>query len=297
MKTKKYLDLDCVELYNESVTLLVTKSVGPRIISLHFNGRGNLFAELPDTTLECPGQGDFHLWGGHRLWYAPEEPGITYLPDDNPVSIESIPGGLRVTQPVESKTGIEKSMRISIHENHPIIEVEHMLINHGTNSIELAPWAITQMKSGGIAILPQATNPVDEHGVLPNRNIALWPYTQIDSPFISWGNRFIFIHTDPQMAIMKIGFPNPTGWIGYVIDNTLFVKYADFQPEGTYYDLGSSSECYSNQQFLELETLGPRQTLAPGEGVTHTETWKLYALPNFLPTENHVSRLIERLGL
>ena len=54
MQTTKFLDFDCVSLQNAALSLLVTRSVGPRIISLHFNGGDNLFAELPDYATERP---------------------------------------------------------------------------------------------------------------------------------------------------------------------------------------------------------------------------------------------------
>lgn len=297
MENKQFLGLDCVELGNESLSLMVTKSVGPRIISLRYNEGENLFAELPDRTIECPGHGELHLWGGHRLWHAPEEPRRTYLPDDNPVYIEEVPSGLRITQPVEAETSIEKSITITLHEQLPQIVVNHALKNCGLQPVELAPWTITQMKSGGTAILPQATEIVDEHGVLPNRNIALWPYTQIDSPFITWGDQFIFIHSRMEKGALKLGFPNPKGWLAYALNETLFVKFADYQPTAEYFDRGSSSECYCSQHFLELETLGPRQTLAPDERVIHRETWKVYPIADFKPTQDHVIKLVNRLEL
>ena len=86
MNTTTYLNLDCVALKNDAVELLVTQSVGPRIIRLNLPGGDNLLAELPDLTLDCPGSGPMHLWGGHRLWHAPEVKRRTYLPDDQPVS-------------------------------------------------------------------------------------------------------------------------------------------------------------------------------------------------------------------
>ena len=76
---------------------------------------------------------------------------------------------------------------------------------------------------------------------------------------------------------LKIGFPNPDGWLAYVVDDTLFLKQAVYQPDGDYFDRGSSSECYCNPRLLELETLGPRTTLAPGESVSHRETWLVRA--------------------
>jgi hypothetical protein len=76
---------------------------------------------------------------------------------------------------------------------------------------------------------------------------------------------------------LKFGFPNPAGWLAYVVDGTLFVKQAAYQPGAGYLDRDRSSECYCSPRFLELETLGPRITLAPGEAVGHRETWLVRA--------------------
>ena len=45
---------------------------------------------------------------------------------------------------------------------------------------------------------------------------------------------------------------------------------------GDYPDFGCSFETFTNADFLELETLGPLATLAPGESLTHTERWTAF---------------------
>ena len=110
MKTEKFFGQECVSLQNGSLELLVTKSVGPRVLSLQLAGGENLMAELPDFVTDCPGTGTFHFYGGHRLWHAPEEPSRTYLPDDEPVEISPLENGLKATQQTESKTGLQKSI-------------------------------------------------------------------------------------------------------------------------------------------------------------------------------------------
>jgi hypothetical protein len=295
--TTRFAGYDCVKLENDALALWVTQSVGPRIIGFALQGGDDLFVKLPDLTLPCPGEKDYSLRGGHRLWYAPEDPPRTYLPDDDPVAIAEVENGVLVTQPVEKQTGIQKSLTITLPGPDARVIVDHTLQNLSGEAVELAPWAITQLKPGGTAILPQATGPADEYGVLPNRHIVLWPYTPINSPHITWGDRFVFIEATLQSDALKIGFPNPADWLAYAIGDTLFVKHASYQPDAVYFDRQSSSECYCNPHFLEMETLGPRATLAPGESVTHRETWTLYAGVSFRPDETAVQELVDKLGL
>ena len=271
-----FQELDCVALENSALSLLVTRSVGPRIISLRPVGGPNLFAELPDVTLPYPGEGVFHLWGGHRLWHAPEAKRRTYIPDDRPPTIEQGPGELRVTAPTEPETGLQKKLRITLPDAGATVVVDHTLHNRGLWPVKTAPWAITQLRSGGVALLPQPTGPADPDGVQPNRTLVLWPYTDIRSPFIRWGNRLILIRSTPKTGPLKVGFANPRGWLAYYYHGTLFVKRAEYDDSATYFDRGSSSQCYCNPSFLELETLGPKTELAPGASVTHREVWEVY---------------------
>ena len=293
MQTTKFLDFDCVSLQNAALSLLVTRSVGPRILSLRFNGGDNLFAVLPDTVTERPDGQKFHFYGGHRLWHAPENMPRTYALDDEPVDIVQTGNVLSVMQPVETETGIEKSLHISLVEDKPQVIVRHTLTNRGLWPLECAPWAITQLRTGGVAILPQSREQTE---FLPNRSLAIWPYSDLASPQVGWGNRFLLVRTGMESPF-KVGFPNPRGWLAYWIDGTLFVKRAAFDTQAEYFDFGSSSECYCNGRFIELETLGPVGRLAPGESITHTETWELYADVDSPIDEDAAQEIVERLGL
>ena len=156
-----------------------------------------------------------------------------------------------------------------------------------------APWAISQFRTGGVAILPQV---IDDTGVLPNRGLALWPYTDLANPSLAWGHGLILVKAKME-APFKLGFSNPRGWLAYWLDGNLFVKRAAYDPQGTYADFGSSSEFYCNQQFLELETLAPMGTIPPGGSAVHVETWELYGEIDLPRTVNEAQSVVETLGL
>ena len=265
--------IECVALESGPLRVLVTRSVGPRILSLEADGSGNLFAELPDHKLDYPGEGDFHLYGGHRLWVAPEDPTTTYRPDDDPVVITSVEDGLNVVQSADPETGLQKSLRIRILESR--VDIDHTVTNLGTQPVECAPWAITQMAPGGSGYLPLPTGIADGSPFLPNRSLVLWHYTDVDSPYLELSNDQVRIDTGAVEAPLKIGAPNPVGWLAYWREGTIFAKWAAYDAQAAYFDLGASSQCFANQDFLELETLGPRVNLAPQAAVTHGESWQI----------------------
>jgi len=292
METIEYSGYQCVPLENDSLRLLITRSIGPRIISFGFREEENLFAELPNFITELPNGGVFHFYGGHRLWVAPETFETTYIPDDSPVDISPLENGLRITQPVEPQTGLQKSLDILLTGETQVV-ITHQITNHQSQNVTCAPWAITQFKTGGVAILPQATH---DTGVLPNRSLALWSYTDMSNPHVVWGREYILVAAN-MASPFKVGFPNPRGWLAYWLNGTLFVKRADYHPQAEYYDMGSSSECYCNDQFLELETLAPISTIPPRGTAIHVETWNLYKDIDCPQNENEVQALAEKLGL
>lgn len=298
MVKSRYLDLECVKLSNAAIELLVTESVGPRIIRLSLQGEKNLLAELPHVKLDCPGTDEkFIAYGGHRFWHAPQSPPRTHIPDNQPVIIKPIANGITVIQATEAQTGIQKSLIITLPDDSPTVLVDHILTNHGLWPVETAPWGITELREGGVAICPQTNAFADPDGVWPNRSLALWPFTSINSPHIEWGDNFIFVKANMTTDMLKFGFPNPVGWLAYHIDNTLFVKHADFDPRAAYFDRGSSSQVFCMPEFIELETVGQRTTLQPGESVSHREVWTIYPHIDFSPSAADALALTQKLNL
>jgi hypothetical protein len=289
--------LDCLQIKNSACSLTVTHSIGPRVLQLQMHGRENLFAEVPEITILGEGGAPYRLWGGHRLWHAPEVPERTYLPDDLPVSIEETPASIILAQPIETVTGVRKIMQISMPDDKALVVIDHFLQNMGSWPVELSPWAITMVPLGGVAILPQNIHYTDKHGLLPNRNVVIWPYTDINNPWIHWGNSAIFIEAAVNSGALKLGFTNPRGWLGYYHDSTLFVKKTLYRAGAKYPDMGCSSEVYCNTQFMELETLAPLMVVEPGKMVAHREIWELFDMPDFEMNEAWVLRMEKHLML
>ncbi len=142
-------------LANQHLRVDYLAEAGPRLVRLSLTGSEvNLMAEVPDLSLETP-FGDFYLYGGHRLWHAPEAFPRTYLPDNDGLTIDEFEGGVRLRQPTERATSIQKSIELRLEPDRPALVVQHSLHNVGLWPVELAPWALTQVALGGVAVLPQ----------------------------------------------------------------------------------------------------------------------------------------------
>jgi hypothetical protein len=86
------------------------------------------------------------------------------------------------------------------------------------------------------------------------------------------------LRQDPENRVpQKLGTWNANTWGAYLLHGELFVKrYEATAGPAAYPDYGCCYETFTNQDILELETLGPLTCLPPGESVTHTEQWSLH---------------------
>jgi hypothetical protein len=253
-------------LENEFLRVDYLTTTGPRIIGLYAKGvEGNLFAETPDIHWATP-HGEFYLRGGHRLWTSPEDSFYTCPEDELKVIAEKdaviLRGGI-------DAAGLEKE--ISFHLEKNCVRLNQRVTWHGREPLELAPWAITQLRLGGMAILPLSAT----QGLLPNRNLVLWPYSQIRDERLDLHDDLILLHGRASEQACKIGNYNSHGWVAYLLDNALFLKRFAVERAGNYPDLNCNVEVYVRDVCVELETLGPLVSLKPGESVTFAETWEV----------------------
>jgi hypothetical protein len=257
-----------------------------RIVRFSSQGKKNMFAELNKHPVPTP-YGGFYFRGGHRLWHAPENMPRTYIPDNEGALLSDIPNGVRIEMPPEPWTHIAKIIEVSLNPEKPQVVVRHELRNEGAWTVELAPWALTMFKQGGVAVFPQPVGNVDDSGLLANRRFSLWPYTNINDTRLSTRDDFFLVQATPGLPPLKFGYFNPHGWVGYWLDEVLFIKRFDAQENVIYPDHGCNVECYCNDEFIELESLGKLTLIAPGQTVFHIELWELFETLDvpFIPVE------------
>lgn len=261
-------------LQNDYLELDVLAEAGPRLVRLRRTGSSeNLLAETPDIRWETP-YGIFNIQGGHRLWHAPEAFPRTYYPDNTSLHLSPLPDGVLLAGTTESETGMRKEIAIHLEPNEPKIKLVHRLINEGAWPVRLAAWAITQLPLGGTLHLPQPDQPA-ENEYLPNRRLALWPYTRLHDPRLELADDFIRLQARSDPQAIKVGCFNTHGWAAYTRDGVALVKRFAFLPDAEYPDYGCNVEIYCRDRFCELETLSPLTLLKPGQMVAHIEDWEV----------------------
>ena len=276
----------------------VATDIGPRILYAAHKERPefNIFGMLPEAGAETP-EGFWRIYGGHRFWSSPEAKPRAYSMDDKPVKITTRADTIAMYGNPEVENSIQKKIVIR-PSSRSGVEVVHSISNIGRWPLRLGCWALSVMRKEGFAIIPLKPSKVDEEGLLPDRRVTFWPYTDLSDERLTFAKGYAFMRQSPEAANRcKIGaMANPT-WAAYWADGMAFVK--QFAPEeGEYPDFGCSVEVYTNPDFLELETLGPLRTVSPSETIQHTEMWKLIDVGELAPKPESVEgRLQPLLGI
>lgn len=286
---------NCYRVSNGEVELIVTSDVGPRVMSYSFVGGKNILKEFPEQ-LGHSNEKDYQLRGGHRLWVAPEALETSWALDNGRVKIETGPGGLMATQPVDS-AGFEKRITITMAATGSGVTLQHRAAYNGAKPLEMAPWTLTMMAAGGRAITgfpPRGTHPKD---LLPTNPLVLWAYTNLADPRWKFYQKYLTLRQDQANSTpQKLGLFNTDTWGAYALGDLLFLKRTEAFGNRRYPDFGSSFETFTNAEFLELEFLGPLRRIAKGQSESITEHWSLKRGVDFGGwTEDDVDRALKPL--
>ena len=266
----------------EAWELVAPLEVGPRVLRLGPVGGPNLFFEDPAQLGKTGGE-TWRIYGGHRFWTAPENED-SYAPDNEPVQLEEQGSdGFRLTGPANRKSGWQKSVALTWQEDG-LICLEHTLTNLRAEPLPQTPWCLTVLASGGSAFVPQP--PFRPHpselspgqdfpmtDYLPNRQLALWPFTSLTDPRITLGVGLWRLDQRAGSRPFKIGLRHPEGWIGYQTENLFFAKWIQHEALASYPDRDSNAELFTNGEILEVESLAPDRPVPAKGSVTHTEWW------------------------
>lgn len=265
---------NCWELSNPELRLVVTADVGPRVISAEFRGEEFFHQDTKDLG-QSRGEA-FRAYGGHRFWIAPENE-RTLLPDNHSVDVDALPNGARFITTVES---LRKELTIEMSESQASAKVSHRVTNLASEPTELAPWALTVMRPGGTAAVPLPPRaPWGPKHLLPDSALVLWSYTDLSLSCWKLHSRFIELEQEQVeklgFGMQKIGIRYPAAWAAYRQRDLVFWKQAEWR-EGDYPDLGANVEVFANNEFLELETLGPEVMLATDQSCELVEHWRAW---------------------
>jgi len=253
--------------------LLVTMDVGPRIIRFGAIGGPNELKEYKPQMGQTGGD-KYQSYGGHRLWIGPEDPVRTMQPDNDPV--EHVTGGKwEAFRTRPDKFYTQKEIAVSLDKKRKAVKLRHRIYNRGGYDVRLTPWTITVMAEGGECIFPHAPFQPHPQRLLPIRPLVLWSYTNLADPRYTLGPGVVRLRHATNGDNQKIGMPVAQGYAAYANHGNVFIKRFSYEEGADYPDMGCNFETFTRQDMLEVESLGPMQTVKAGEYAEHFETWYL----------------------
>jgi hypothetical protein len=276
IETVSYAGLpDCIKLSNGTVDLIVTTKVGPRVLFYGPSAGDNHLGSFPDNSVKTA-LGTWKPYGGHRLWVWPEVFPATYAPDNDPIEHQTEGElSIRLRRPIDG-AAMEKQMRITLDPSGTRVRLEHTITSHNLWPVDIAVWAITIVQSG-TAIVPRVPFQSHDDYAPATQPLALCAFTDLQDPRFTLGLRYILLRADASRPnAQKFGLRNKEGWCAHLSGETLFVKRFVHENRADYPDYGVNTEVYVEGAFQEVELLGPRRVVWPGESMALAEEWNLF---------------------
>lgn len=285
---KNYLNYgNVLSVSNGVIEAFITIDVGPRIIRFGFVDGQNMMCdnrgvmEPKDDREFCDffGQGKkWEILGGHRIWTSPESYPQSYYPDLDPVKYEITGHGAIFTPNAEVENGLQKQLEIKMDPDDANMYVTMRVTNIASAPQEFSIWGLTVSAQHGTLIIPMNTN---DTGLLHNRNISVWPYTNLADSRVHFGKRYVTLRQDINIEqSFKLGFGLNDAEAFYCVGNDVFRKaYETNHNTEKYPDNDCSFETFTNSGFIEVESLSPLKKVQSGETVLLTEHWSMHKKP------------------
>jgi hypothetical protein len=179
--------------------------------------------------------------------------------------------------PVEPTTRLQKEIEVSMAPSGPHVTVSHRIWNRSLFTLDFSPWALTMMAQGGMAITgfpPRGKHPINLEATNP---LVMWAYTDLSDKRLYFTRKYLVLRQDrANTSAQKVGLFNTDTWAAYLLNGDMFIKRAKAESGKTYPDFGCSFETFTNNEFLEMETLGPLTKVPPAGVVEQIERWALY---------------------
>ncbi len=296
-----------VAITNGAVDIKVTVDIGPRVIYLALtDGQNVMFNDVNRNVIV--GKSDpvfeaafgknkcWRIFGGHRIWFSPEEYPYSYIPEDEPIKWAAEGNKFTFEPKMAATLGLQFTLELVVDNKKPIVTVNNIIDNRSGGIRKIAVWALSVLAPNGLEIVPQ---PKEQTGFLSNRTLELWPYTNMADSRVNWGKDYITLRSveGTTDGPFKFGINNTIGRAAYINNGTAFIKKFTHNKHVNYPDHGMSFETYTNDKFIEMETLGEIRELMPDERSAHTEQWilkKAAKAPN-PKNEAAIAKLAERL--
>jgi len=270
-----------VELTHGKARAVIAPEGGGRVLVFSIDGKDALYLDDAEQKWE-PGKPSPASAG--RFDFGPE---LTVTPHPKiwggDWTAEIVGDAVKLTSPREDAAGMQltREFKFVVEGKSIGLACKQTMINIGKEPREVCHWGRSFSPGGGICVVPL--------GDKPSRFPSKYAMYEDGGAVINVRDKDDLIRErDGCLEILapprkpKLGFDTYAGWLAYAMpNNTLFVKRFAAFPDRVYNEAAglTLSVWYPTGPRIELEPIGPRERLKPGEFASFTETWWLLAHP------------------
>lgn len=287
---------DAIVMSNGKVNVVIVPAIG-RVMQFGFVGEEGVFWENPDLGGQPALKGDWAGtgWvnlGGDKSWPAPEAEWSNFTGrkgwrppaafDGLPSTAEITDGVVVLTSQVDPSYGIRVERRVRLDPGTTTMTIQTTYRQVSGEPARIGVWVITQLREPAGVFAPVPVDSKFPHG-----------FTLLgkDTPTsLRSENGLVSLRRDAKSAF-KIGLDG--GSLLWVGARHMLRIDSERRTGAEYPDKGSSTEVYTNPdplRYVELETLGPLESLKPGERIERSNTYTL--LPRTRATPDDEARAI-----
>lgn len=282
----------------KAVQAVVVPGIGGRLVHFSLNGTNILFENF--------GSLGKTLFTGSNLWFGGYQ--CQLGPDSRALAEEAefyskvnkwqLTGdfALKVSGASDSSPGVAIDKEFVLAPDTGDLGLIQRLRNTSDTERSFSMQDRTVCKNGGFVIVPLKPKSRFKNG---------WSYCyEFESQWVYDGDTPRVAQVQAKNGIMVVEARGPTtrvgadsdeGWIAYVRENVLFIKYFPTYPEGSYPDGGNTVFLSFDQRIMQFGPVSPEFKLAPGGEAIFPEKWVLIELSKEVTTPEQARKLVKKI--
>lgn len=290
---------DSLVMSNGKVEVVIVPAIG-RVMQFKFAGATDgpfwenraLDGKAPD-----PKAKEWGNFGGDKTWPSPQGdwPKVAtrgWPPppafDSMPVDVKMEAGVVTLVSAVDPFYGIRTQRRIELEPDQPVMRITTTYEKVSGAPQKVGVWVITQLK-----------DPQGAFAAVPSPSLFPQGYNKQSDELpldLKTAKEFVSMRRNPKTSHKVGGDGGALVWVG-AAESVLIESPRVAGAE--YPDQGSSAEIYTNPDplaYVELELLGPLQTLAPGQKMERDNRYTLFRRSRMTPP-NEARRILRGVGV
>lgn len=290
---------DSLVMSNGKVDLVIVPAIG-RVMQFKFAGAADgpfwenraLDGKSPD-----PKAKEWGNFGGDKTWPSPQAdwPNVAtrgWPPppafDSMPVDVKMEAGVVTLVSAVDPFYGIRTQRRIELEPDQPVMRITTIYEKVSGAPQKVGVWVITQLK-----------DPQGAFAAVPSPSLFAQGYNKQSDELpldLKATKEMLSMRRHTKTSHKVGGDGGALVWVG--AGECLLIESARVAG-AEYPDQGSSAEIYTNPDplaYVELELLGPLQTLSPGQKMERDSRYTLFRRSRMTPP-NEARRILRGAGV